>query len=419
MMIQALISKSIIYGANLASWGRLFKTLEKITLQNNSDNPFDAQLLNQYLLSWGITKKIDDVPIMTKADIRRHTENVDPKRVYKVSYTGGSTGEPLRTVYSRKRAMIRMASVFYYNRLAGYRLGDSFLLTRSKDESKFIKFLKNEFIFVPRDLSENKIKSVINIIIDNRIKVLIGYPSVFYALSLYLYNNPVLRNKLKVKSFISSAEPIDEDRLDFVGKAFDCKAFDRYANEENGILAHQRELGGDYIVDRYNFYIEVLHPQTLLPVIKGEVGKVVVTDVYSDLIPIIRYDTGDFAEVSEIRNGQVYSIKKIIGRVVDEFTKTNGEPFSPLTLGPFIRLPLTNLGIHFQFQFAQKESKHYELRLKVPPESVPQKTKVDLIQGLKSVLGLDATIHISYVNEILSRPSGKRPLYVNETLNKL
>ncbi len=414
-----MITKLFIWGSNLFFSGELFRFLKEISKKNDSEAPFDLALVKGYLKHWNIAQEVSSLPLMGKEDIRRNTEIADPGKIYKTSFTGGSTGEPLRTIYSKKRFLIRTASMFYYNQLAGYELGDSFMLTRSRDETWLRKLLKNETIFVPIDLSEAKIKRVLETIAKKKIKVLIGYPSVFYELALSLNKYPAIAKRIKVKTFISSAEPVETERLEFIRKAFNCQALDRYANEENGILAHQRTFGGDYLVDRFNFFIEVLDPETLLPVNEGAVGKVVVTDVFSDLVPIIRYDTGDYAEVSKIKNGQVYSIKKIVGRVVDQFFKTNGNPLSPLTLGPYIRLPLTNLGIHFQFQFAQISAKEFELRLKVPEKALPVRTKKELISGLQSVLGQDAFIYIKHVEKILARPSGKRPLYVNESPQKI
>lgn len=413
-MFHKQFSYSVIWLSNVLNRGRLFSYLREIRNKNNSDLPTDRDALDKYLKCWGFDKPIAEFPLMSKEDIRNNSRQIDLKKVYKISYTGGSTGEPLKTYYSKKRALIRTASLLYHNQLAGYRLGDSYLLTRSKDDAVLMKVLKNASIFVPNDLSDEKIESILHLIKRKRIKVLIGYPSVMVAFAVFLKKNDALKQGLKVKAIITSAEPIDKERQQFIKEAFNCTLLDRYANEENGILAHQRTFGGNYIVDRYNFFIEVLDPVSLKPAKAGEVGKVVVTDIASDLIPIIRYDTGDLAEVAEIKNDQVYSIRKIIGRVIDDFTKTSGQHFSPLTLGPHIRLPLSNLGIHFQFQFAQISANAYTLRLKVENNAVPAKNQQQIITGLKSVLGAEAVISIEYVTGLIARPSGKRPLYVNE-----
>ncbi len=162
-------------------------------------------------------------------------------------------------------------------------------------------------------------------------------------MAAYLEKNPELRNKHSIRSFISNSEPFDPERAEYIRQVLQCQVIDRYSNEENGVIAQQRAFGGEYLVDRYNLFVEVVDPITLKPVPEGETGKVLVTDVASDLIPMIRYDTGDFATAAEYRNSQLWSLKQIVGRVVDRFYTTSGKPFSPLMLGPYIRLPLTNL----------------------------------------------------------------------------
>jgi phenylacetate-CoA ligase len=408
------ITKTLIQLADLWQGRRISILQKEFALQNNSDNPTNHEALKAYLRSWNLPEDIRQIPPMTKVDIRRHSEKVDLKKVYKVSFTGGSTGEPLKTLLSRERANVRTASLFYYNDLAGYQPGDPFLLNRSKNESTFMKWLKNEEIYVPNDLSDKRLHEVFHILVRNQSEILIGYPSVIYAMGLFLMKHPEYQSKIKIRSIITSAEPVDNERLNVIQKAFSCSVLDRYANEENGILAHQRTFQGPYFVDRYNFLIEVVNPETFQPVGAGEIGKILVTDWKSELIPLVRYDTGDFAEVESIKNGQVYTIKNIVGRVVDQFTKTDGTLFNPLTLGPFIRLPLTELSIVFQFQFAQMGEKTFLLRLKTQGALIPENNRNRVVEGLKSALGQDAEIQIEIVEDIPARKSGKRPLYVNE-----
>lgn len=416
-MLQRLITKTIVFFADLKSGFLISKILKEITEKNDKQEVIEPEKVRQYLKSWGFSPNIQEVQIMTKSDIRSWNEKIDLKKVAKIAFTGGSTGEPLKTYFSKKRAALRMAAVFYYNRKANYFPGDPFLLNRSKDEPGWMKFLKNEEIFVPRDLSDEKIRSIVAYLMREKVKIYIAYPSVAHAVAVWLSENKFIDGKavkLFLESIILSSEPVDSERLQFIKKHFNCGVLDRYANEENGILAHQIQFNGDYIVDRYNFFIEVVHPETLKPTPEGEIGKVLVTDIASDLIPIVRYDTGDFAEVSKRINGEIYSIKKIVGRVVDQFYKTDGTPFNPLTLGPFIRLPLTDLGVNFQFQMAQLDEKVFELRVITHGVNLTNEVINELVSGIQSVVGYDAEVKVNLVKEILARKSGKRPLYVNE-----
>jgi phenylacetate-CoA ligase len=413
-MFNKFLTSLLFQIYNLYCKGELFLIYKQIKDKNESEVSFDIAKLKKYLKYWGIKQEITDLPVINKSDIKRHTSALEPKNVYKLFYTGGSTGEPVKIPHSRKRAIIRTASVLFYNKAGGYHSGDRYLFIRSKPKSKLIQFLRNEILFVPNDLSHNNIERIVKIIVFEKVKVLIGYPSVIYEMAIYLDKNPELLSKHTIKSFISNSEPFDEERRDFIKKVLKCKMFDRYSNEENGVIAQQMEYGGEYIVDRYNLYVEVIDPVTLQPVPEGASGKVVITDICSDLIPMIRYDTGDFAIAAKYKNDQLWSIKQIIGRVVDLFYTTSGKPFSPLMLGPFIRIPLTNLGLQIQFQLLQLSRNSFQLNLKATEIDIPWVNIEEVVIGLQSVLGTDALIKIQFVTDIKALSSGKRPLYRNE-----
>lgn len=394
--------------------GKLFSFYRKVKQCVTSDEALSFSSLPGYLVSWGFNKDITQLPILTKEDIRKHTLSLDPKRVYKYFFTGGSTGEPLRIPHSKQRTLLRTASIMYYNEAGGYSIGDRYLFIRSKPKPRWFQIIRNEILFVPNDLTQENIENLVNNLIQKKVKVIIGYPSVIYEVAALLEKRPELAKKHSIKSFISNSEPFEKERSEFIQGILDCKMIDRYSNEENGVIAQQREFGGEYLVDRFILYVEVVDPVTLKPVAEGETGKVLVTDVYSDLIPMIRYDTGDFAVAAKYKNGQLWSIKQIVGRVVDRFYTTSGKPFSPLMLGPYIRLPLTNLGIHIQFQLSQLRIDTFRLQLKAKEDSIPMESLNKLKEGLRSFLGQDAIIELKFVAEIKAQASGKRPLYRNE-----
>ena len=417
-MLNTLITKTVLFSYNLLQKGKLFSLYRKVKQQIESQKEISLSELSAYMESWGFDKDITKAPILTKADIKKHTLALDTKRVYKYFYTGGSTGEPIKIPHSRQRALLRTASILYYNEIGGYNLGDRYLFIRSKPKSKFFQFLRNEVLFVPNDLSKDRIAKLAKTLIRKKVSVIIGYPSVIYELAVYINQNLSLKKSLSVKAFISNSEPFDEERGRFIKDVLDCKIIDRYSNEENGVIAQQREFGGEYLVDCYNLYVEVVDPVTLKPVAEGETGKVLVTDIYSDLIPMVRYDSGDFAVAAKYKNGQLWSIKQIVGRVVDLFYTTSGKPISPLMLGPYIRLPLTNLGIHIQFQLSQLKINTFHLQLKAKGAAIPHASLNEVKEGLKKVLGQDAIIEIKFVVDIKAQPSGKRPLYRNEISEK-
>lgn len=374
--------------------------------------------LEKYCNSWAINLPFVESILMDKNDVKKWIEKVDEKQIRSWAYTGGSYGEPLRIPYSKKRNLIRTATFKYFNELAGYQLGDSFVLIRAKDKSTFQKFLRNETIFIPHDISEQRMEAFVVELKKKGIKVLMGYPTVIYELALYLQQNPIKKRDLKIKAIITVSEPLEDFKRKIIHDVFQCKFVDRYSNEEVGMIAQQKEFGTEYFVNRFGIYVEVVNPETLLPVKEGEQGKVVVTDTLNDLVPIVRYDTGDLATAHKYQNEQLISISNIVGRVTEQIFATNGKPVSPLILGPYIYKPLSKQGKVFQYQFAQIGTSIYELRIKAKGDDLPAELMQEMIIGLKSKLGYEADVNVVHVDDIKPQPSGKRPVFKNEAINQ-
>lgn len=354
------------------------------------------------------------LPIMSKKDVIAITERLDTESIYSWAYTGGSYGNPLRVPYSRTRDRIRTASFRLYNELAGFQLGDPYCLIRAKEKPGWQKFLRNEMIFIPKDISPGKLEGLITELKQRNIKFLMGYPTVIFEIALFLKNNPHLSQGLRVKSILTVSEQLDEYKREVIHQSFGCPIIDRYANEEVGLIAQQEEHGGRYLVNQFNIYVEVLDENSLSPVEVGSVGKVVVTDTSNDLLPLIRYDTGDLAIVDEYKDGRLYAISSIVGRSSEVILSTSNKPVSSLMLGPLIYKPLARQQIDCQFQLAYTANSTYELRFRKGLSSVFSRVKSEIVDGLKTVLGDDAVINVKVVDELNILSSGKCPIYINE-----
>jgi phenylacetate-CoA ligase len=414
-MGNKLLTKSLFWGYDIFHRKKLSRMYDAVKEKNNSSEVFDLQKLKKYLRSWDIGDDIHDLPLMTKDDVRNFSSTVPDSSFSSFVYTGGSTGEPLKIPYSKYREILRTASITYYNELAGYLVGDRFLFIRAKKKSKLLQFLRNEVLFIPSNISEQSINKTLRKIIDEKISVIIGYPSVIYEMSLIFNRNNDFKNNHYLKSIITVSEPLEDSKRLFIKDVFNCTLIDRYSNEEVGVIAQQREFGGDYITDQFGVYTEILHPETLRPVSENEIGKVVITDVYNDVIPLVRYDTGDLAIAAEYKKGMLYKISRIAGRESEQIFATDNTPVSSLTLGPYIHQPFSVNNIKCQFQFSQVGKKKYELRIKGNPTELPSGVKKEIIKGLKKVLGSDADIEILFFSDIKPLPSGKRPLYLNQS----
>lgn len=412
--MKKVLLKSLIYIYNVFSKGRLKFYYNKIKHNNDLSIPINDEEIEFYLNKWNIKQTLSQCKLMTKNDIIKWVKQVDNKDIKSWAYTGGSYGEPLKIPYSQNRNLVRTATFLYFNEIGGYNIGDPFVLIRAKNKNPLLKFLRNEYIVIPLNISTEELKNIVSTITKKNIKVILGYPSVIFDIALYLKNNPKLIEKVRVRSIISVSEMLDDTKRETINKVFKCRFIDRYSIEEVGLIAQQKEYRGEYYTNKFGVYVEVIDPVTLKPTIEGDIGKVVVTDLENDLVPIIRYDTGDLAEVGYYKDGKVHTLKRILGREAEAIFRVNGDAISSLALGPLIYKPLTGLDKTHQFQFAQLDKKNYELRLVGDESDIPKLILDHIVDDLAEVLGKDAKIAIKILKQIPTLPSGKIPVYKNE-----
>lgn len=109
-----------------------------------------------------------------------------------------------------------------------------------------------------------------------------------------------------------------------------CEVFDNYSSQELGNIALQCPNTKLYHLMTENLIVEILDTDNH-PCREGEIGRVVITDLYNLATPLIRYDIGDYAEVgSTCSCGRTLpTLKCILGRTRNMLT-INGEKSWPL-----------------------------------------------------------------------------------------
>jgi phenylacetate-CoA ligase len=129
------------------------------------------------------------------------------------------------------------------------------------------------------------------------------------------------RRDLAVRLGIIGGEIRSEAARRALGEPFgDIQIREQYGTAEVGIIASECEFGGGmHLSDDH--VIEVIDPTTGAPVHDGTSGEIVVSDVWRQAMPIIRYRTGDLTEglnPDPCPCGRTAPrMKRIVGRVSD------------------------------------------------------------------------------------------------------
>ncbi len=369
---------------------------------------------------------LSDFPVISKRIIRENYEDFLVPRhqipgqigALHIQSTSGSTGMPFSVPQDTCCRLRRIAGIKYGNELIGFKSYEPLAHIRAlkrlgKDEDIVHDHKSNITYFDNSCLDGLKMARIVNEINKHKIRFIRGYMT-----SLDLITSYCKRNKMELISqpfFISVGESLPEYLRLRIIDDLGCSIISQYGNEESGILG-QTDINGPgtrIILNRGSCLVELLKMDEDIPVAKGELGRIVVTDFSNYALPFIRYDTGDIAAIGEIKNNVLYSIDQLIGRKADLIYKTNGE------LIDFVNsIPSeinNNLDI-WQWQFIQHTAKSYTLRLLLRDNILRRKVGY-YISLLENILGFDADIKIDFVEGIPISNSGKRRLVVCEYKN--
>lgn len=365
--------------------------------------------------------KFCDFPVINKNDIRTQQDkflssDYQKDKLIQMS-TSGSTGTPFVCYQNGGKKKRVNAEVIYYSEKVGYRLGEnlSYIRTIVKQVRKswLKQFMQNQTLINCGHLSDEGIEAIISDIRRYSKKgsvTLTGYSSTYTAIKDY-----VLRKKIDVfrgvhvTGIISGSDMLFDETREVVRRAFGgVPMVSRYSNEENGVIGQDESDNNVFSINEADYIIEILDEDGN-KVKDGTQGRIVVTDLFNYAMPMIRYDTGDFAsvEVRQINGRKKRCLTNFSGRKVDVIFNTDGKALSPYMI--------TNYMWSFpdvtQFQIIQTGEKQYCLKLNVPG-SFDRESEV--MEVMKQLLGRDAKIGVERVDEIPVLASGKRRYIVNE-----
>lgn len=364
---------------------------------------------------------LNDWPVVNKASIKNKQEAFfsslfDRSQLIEMS-TSGSTGTPFRCYQDADKKRHVNAEVLFYNGQIDYKIGRKIIYFRSivgeVQKSALQQFAQNICLLDCTDLSDEGIAKKLEIIRKESKHggaMIMGYCSTLDAFRRYFQKYGIDKAYgCNIYGIIGGSEIFHDITRDVLEEAFHCKCVSRYSNEENGFIGQDAELRNVFIPNRANYIVEILKFDSNEPVANGEVGRVVITDLFNYAMPMIRYDTGDVGAWQEVihKGCKRKAIGSFGGRVVDMIFDCNGNQISPHAI---TNLMWSYQGVQ-QYQFIQKGKKDYTMRINAGDFVLEENA---IIQDLKRIVGNEASVVIEYTDEIPVLASGKRRYIKNE-----
>ncbi|NCB92719.1 MAG: phenylacetate--CoA ligase family protein [Clostridia bacterium] len=365
---------------------------------------------------------LTDLPVVNKETFRNHYDEFlssmhrdapDNREMC----TSGSTGTPLRMIQNKDKINHNTAGGIFLGTPAGYYIGmkEAFIRVwvNNVKKSKFRLMQENLIMMDSSRMDEEALEEMLLTIKKKKVKCLVGYSSALGELSRYLekcQNKKFPKGSVEfaVRAIIPISETMPEPVRRKLEEQFGCQVRSWYSNEENGIMGLQNKEDNGYHIDTESYYYEILKMDSDEPAEEGELGRIVITDLYNYAFPILRYDNGDTAVAQRREKDGRYQLylTQLYGRRSDLIYDCKGKAVTPY----IITNNLWDIEGVKQYRFIQEDVTRYTIWLNGDPDKMDKK---EIVGRILPYLGEDAQITVEIVDEIPVLASGKRKYIEN------
>jgi phenylacetate-CoA ligase len=280
-----------------------------------------------------IFSDLKKLPYLTKDIVKNNLEELVARnyerRNLEVIYTGGTTSIPAKFYIEPQRDKAREWA--FISRLwscIGYdakKINRYVILRSNIPENGVYEYKGRDLILSSYRMTEENMRSYIELMEDFNPDFVQAYPSSIYLLSRYILRNNIKLKIPKLKSILCSSENLYEDQKPDIEKAFGVRVYNFYGHSEHACIAGECEQSSYFHIQSEYGYTEIINECGQDVCCEDEVGEIVATGFNNYAMPFIRYRTGDLLVNTneKCKCGRNYKlIKKIEGRsqefLVDE-----------------------------------------------------------------------------------------------------
>jgi len=285
----------------------------------------------------------NSIPIMTKRDLQKPLQDrlsagYNLKNVY-INKTSGSSGDPF--IFAKDYVCHALTWAVIKNRFGWYGLDFNSskqarfygipLDKKGYYKERFKDFLSSRFRFSVFDLSDTAFEGCIKKFKSTPFDYLNGYTSSIGQFAKYLQRKDLVLKTMcpTLKACVATSEMLfDADKLR-MEQQFGVPVINEYGASELDLIAFQN-LENEWQINSETLYVEILDDNNqVLPL--GEEGRIVITSLFNQAHPFIRYDIGDIGILSEKSTIKKPILKKLIGRTNDMAVLPSGKKAAGLT----------------------------------------------------------------------------------------
>ncbi|HEX6100345.1 MAG TPA: phosphopantetheine-binding protein [Thermoanaerobaculia bacterium] len=237
---------------------------------------------------------------------------------------------------------------------------------------------------------------------------LIGFASSIAEIARWMLGEK--RRLPSVRHIWTTSEVLSPKGADDIRAAFGCQPLTIYASNEFGFMAWEPRQGEPLVYDSDRVHVEWMRLDGSGHAAEGELGRLIITDLLNDTMPLIRYDIGDLArksaEVTTKEGRRHAAMVDLQGKEADLLQDREGRPVTTFQILGTIKDHLPSAQYRFLCIAPSTYVLQYRPGMGFVPDNLPS-----AVNALKKILGADVKIVCQEVTAIEREPSGKlRPL---------
>lgn len=359
--------------------------------------------MDEFMATFGFTDKVT-----IAAQVARFQSDQFNKSAYDLVTTGGTSGKPLQFYAPRDRYVVEWATVHHNWARAGYHFDMRAVLRNHRlpeDRLYQVNPVTKEVQFDNFRLDEAYMGRIYETLRKMNLRFMQAYPSAAYQFATFCHQEKLDISFLK--AILSSSENVYQHQLDFIRGQSGTRLFAHYGHSEKLVFAAFCEHSDYYHVEDHYGYFELIGNDGQPLHKEGDSGEIVGTTINNFGMPLIRYRTGDHAELLGDtcpacgRKGKV--LRKITGRWDgDKIYNRDGSYVTSTALNLHSELYTVINGL----QYHQETMGTLDVWI-IPGEGFNERYRQEMEKGFKAKLAPDTEVRLRLVQELAFEPNGK------------
>lgn len=373
--------------------------------------PYYRRLFGDHGIRPEAIQTLDDfrrVPFLTREHLQAHGAELAARarlRGVQRLATGGSTGAPVALLIDAERMgigeAIRLRAHRWFGLEPGARevvlWGSPIEVTRQDRVRALRDRLLNSTLLSAFAMGEVQLAQYGRVIAELAPEKMYGYASAFALLAGYLgarrWTPPD-----GLKAIFTTAEPLFDFQRKSLEEVFRCPVATEYGSRDAGLCANECPAGSLH-VPAEGILVEIDGAGT------DGVGEIVVTNLYSPAMPIIRYRTGDLGRLDPTPcpcGRGLPRLASIEGRRTDFLVAADGRLLHALSVIYILR---DTPGLT-QFRVVQETLEQVTVQV-APADALSEAGRRRLAERVQRLLGASVRVAVNPVAAIPPEPSGK------------